>query len=250
MTVLPPGWRRIAYNSLDSTNTALKRLIADGARDLHEGVVVTATAQTAGRGRQGRQWASPVGNLYCSILIEPPENLASAPQVGFVAAVALVDAFARPGVRLRCKWPNDVLGHGAKLSGILPELAGAWIVLGIGINLQHVDVASEYPVTSLAEQGVQIAPDDALAELCHTLQKRLTQWRKEGFGAIASAWTAVGPTRGEPATVRVPGDPPRLITGAFEGLDREGALLIATETGPRRILAGDVLMTARQAEAM
>jgi BirA family biotin operon repressor/biotin-[acetyl-CoA-carboxylase] ligase len=249
MAALPPGWRRIAYASLDSTNTALKRLIADGDRDLHEGVIITAEAQTAGRGRQGRDWVSPAGNLYASFLIEAPEPMSASPQVGFVAAVALVDAFATPGVRLRCKWPNDVLAHGAKLSGILPELAGTWIVLGIGVNLQPVSVVSDYPVTSLAEQGLRFSPDRALAAVSGALASRLAQWRSEGFGTIAAAWSAVGPARGEPVTVRLPGPGSKVVSGRFTGLDGEGALMLDTDTGPRRILAGDVLFASPISQA-
>ncbi len=243
MAVLPQGWRRIAYASLDSTNTALKRQIADGSRDLHEGLVLTAETQTAGRGRQGRAWSSPTGNLYASFLISAPDDLAKAPQIGFVASVAVVDAFATPGVRLRCKWPNDVLAHGAKLCGMLPEMAGAWIVLGIGLNLRPVNGPSDYPITSLAEQGLAFTPDQALTAVSGALAKRVAQWRRDGFGAISSAWSAVGPARSEPLAIRMPGPAEGPLTGRFAGLDAEGALLLDTDAGQRRILAGDVLFS-------
>ena len=244
MAVLPPGWRRIAYASLDSTNTALKRLVADGNRDLHEGLILTAETQTAGRGRQGREWLSPTGNLYASFLIAAPDELAKSPQVGFIASVAVVDAFATPGVRLRCKWPNDVLAHGAKLCGILPELAGTWIVLGIGLNLRPINAVGDYPITSLAEQGLTFTPDQAVAAISGALNTRLAQWRRDGFGAIAAAWSAVGPARAEPLTVRMPQPGATPLTGRYAGLDGAGALLLDTADGQKRILAGDVLFAA------
>ena len=248
MITLPPGWQHVALASVDSTNAELKRRIAAGV-GLHDGLLVAAEAQTAGRGRQGRVWASPTGNLYVSFLIKAPERLASAPEIGFVAAVSVVDAFAAPGVRLRCKWPNDVLAHGAKLCGILPELADGWIVLGIGVNLRPVGVATDYPVTSLAEQGLMYTPDGALAALAEALARRVAQWRTEGFPAIAAAWSAVGPAPGDLLSVRLPGATAGVVAGQFRGLDGEGALMLGTASGPRRILAGDVLFAPVMSQA-
>jgi BirA family biotin operon repressor/biotin-[acetyl-CoA-carboxylase] ligase len=240
VTALPSGWRRIAHATLDSTNAALKRLVAAG-EDLREGIVVTAETQTAGRGRQGRAWISPPGNLYASFLIAAPDRPGAAPEIGFVAALAVTDAFAAPGLRLTCKWPNDVLAHGAKVCGILPELDGAWIVLGIGVNLRPTAAAAEYPATSLAERGLAVAPDDALVAIAAALAVRLRQWRSEGFAAIALAWSAAGPVEGESLSVRIPGAPGGTVAGAFAGLDATGALLLDTAAGRRRILAGEVL---------
>ena len=238
MTTLPDTWRRIAHTSIDSTNAALKRMIGVG-EDLHEGIVVTAAQQSAGRGRQGRSWASPAGNLYASFLLKAPADIASAPEVGFVAAVSVVDAFAAPGVRLRCKWPNDILAHGAKVCGILPELVDGWIVLGIGVNLRPIGIVGDYPITSLAEQGIVHTPDAALSAVSTTLARRIAQWRAEGFAPIAAAWSAVGPSADESLSVRLPGA--TVVAGKFAGLDAGGALLLDTIQGVRRILAGDVL---------
>ena len=238
MTAVSETWRHIAHTSLDSTNAALKRMIAAGDA-LQEGLVVTAEQQTAGRGRQGRSWASPTGNLYASFLIKAPADVTTAPEIGFVAAVSVIDAFAAPGVRLRCKWPNDILAHGAKVCGILPELIDGWIVLGIGVNLRPIGIVGDYPITSLAEQGIVHTPDAALAAVGTTLSRRLTQWRAEGFAPIAAAWSAVGPSADESLSVRLPGA--TVVAGKFAGLDAGGALLLDTIQGMRRILAGDVL---------
>ena len=231
--------------TLDSTNTALKRRWS-GA-DLHEGLMLTAdSCKTAGRGRHGRLWASPPGNLYASFLIAAPQASIAA-QIGFVAVVAVIDALAQvTALPLRCKWPNDVLLHGKKVCGILPELADAdgRIVLGIGINLQPVKVAdAAYPVTSLAEHGVSASTPDAahVADGQRALAKRLAQWRRDGFGAIAAAWTTVGPGRGEPDDRTSGRDENGRSRGTLRGLDADGALLLDTDTGPRRILAGEVL---------
>jgi BirA family biotin operon repressor/biotin-[acetyl-CoA-carboxylase] ligase len=246
---LPVGWRLMAFDTLDSTNSALKRLVEQGA-ELSEGVLMWAKAQTAGRGRQGRTWESPPGNVYASFLIEAPARKSDAPQVGFVAARAVADTIlelprhntAPPAVT--CKWPNDVLVAGEKACGILPELVSGpdgkdWIVLGIGINLHAVDVPNpSYPATSLAAHHIDTTPAHVLTVLSRFLGAGLAGWREQGFGPVREAWLACGPALGTPISVN-PGKGP--ISGAFAGLDTDGALLLDTAGGRQRILAGDVL---------
>src|SRR5690606_34922599 len=142
---------------LDGTNAALKRMVEAGT-DVAEGLTLTAEEQMQGRGRSGRGWASPRGNLYTSILIGAPDEAAKAPQLSFVVALAVRDAILdmprhnAPPPPLRLKWPNDVLIAGAKCCGILLEAAaspgnGDWIVVGVGINLKPVELPEAgYPV--------------------------------------------------------------------------------------------------------
>lgn len=242
---LPSGWRLATFDELDSTNAELKRIVVAG-KDHVEGLIIRANLQTAGRGRQGRAWISPPGNLYASFLIAAPE-VSIASQIGFVAVVAVIDALAQvTDLPLRCKWPNDVLLHGKKICGILPELIAdamgrQWLVLGIGINLQPVKVAdSAYPVTSLAEHGISASADTVVRFLAQDLDHRLGQWREHGFGPIARAWSTVGPQPGEIMAVRLPGAA-GFLRGRFHGLDGEGALLVAAADELHRVLAGEVL---------
>lgn len=247
---LPTGWKLMAFETLDSTNSALLRLVESGA-ELSEGVLMWAHAQTGGRGRPGRTWEGPPGNVYASYLITAAARAQDAPQLGFVAARAVADTIldlprhnAAPP-QVTCKWPNDVLVEGAKASGILPELTrGAdgreWIVLGIGINLRAVDVANPtYPVTALADHHIDTTAAHALTVLSRFLAAGLATWREKGFAATRSAWLEMGPAEGSPITVN-PGT--GVITGTFGGLDADGALLIDTPGGRQRILAGDVLL--------
>ena len=114
---LPPGYRLLRYDSIGSTNDEAKRLARDGAA---EGTLVWALEQTAGRGRRGRAWSSPRGNLYLSLILRPDCPVGSAAQLGFVAALAVGDALRAilPRVeRLAYKWPNDVLIDGRKIAG-------------------------------------------------------------------------------------------------------------------------------------
>ena len=117
MPVLPDGWTLVALDSVGSTNDEAGRLAEAGAR---EGTFVWAKEQTGGRGRRGRRWASPVGNLYCSTILRPDCPAARVAELGFVAALAVADLVLE-GRAVRVKWPNDVLVDGGKVAGILPE---------------------------------------------------------------------------------------------------------------------------------
>lgn len=117
---LPANFPLIALGDVGSTNDEARRLAAEGAPD---GTVVWARSQNAGRGRYGRSWSSPPGNLYVSLLLRPACPPATALQLGFVAAVALGEALDRrvAAAALTFKWPNDVLLDGRKIAGILLE---------------------------------------------------------------------------------------------------------------------------------
>jgi len=154
---LPAGWSLIALDSVESTNDEAKRRAERGAAD---GTVVCARAQTAGRGRRGRRWSSPEGNLYVSIILRTDKPPAEAAQLSLATGLALAEALEGllpEGVTVRCKWPNDVLVDGCKIAGILLESSGAarvdWIVVGCGVNVvSHPDLAA-YPATDLSAAG-------------------------------------------------------------------------------------------------
>ena len=136
---LPQGYALIALDEAGSTNDEAKARAAAGAPD---GTVVWARQQRAGRGRRGRDWVSPPGNLYVSVILRPACEARHVAQLSFVAALAVLDLVDGPlPGRARCKWPNDILVDGAKVAGILLESAlepGGrvdWVVLGIGVNL-------------------------------------------------------------------------------------------------------------------
>ena len=143
---LPSGYRVYAYDEVGSTNDLARRLAEEGEP---EGAVVLARAQTAGRGRHGRIWSSPAGNLYVSVLLRPGRGLGETSALSLVSGLALADALAELGAdgsRLKLKWPNDVLIDGAKVAGLLLESGGAgstaaWVVVGSGVNLVSAPAA-------------------------------------------------------------------------------------------------------------
>ncbi|MCR6631767.1 MAG: biotin--[acetyl-CoA-carboxylase] ligase [Magnetospirillum sp.] len=242
---LPAPFSLIRLDSVGSTNDEARRLALSGAAaDL---LVVSAMHQSAGRGRRGRPWVSPPGNLHCSLLVRLDGDLGTAAQLGFAAAVALVDAFRTlvPGVAFTCKWPNDVLAHGpaarGKCCGMLLEPVGHdWLILGIGVDVVAAPPPGElvYPACCLADFGFGGSEMDVLAAFAAAFRPLLAEWRRDGFAPIREAWLHRSQGVGEPVLVRLEGE---TLTGLFAGLDAEGALLLdQASSGLRRILAGDV----------
>lgn len=240
---LPPPFRLVAYGTIGSTNDELKRLAREGAG---EGLVVIAEHQTAGRGRRGRTWVSPPGNLYSSTLVRPDCRAATAAQLGFVAALGVSGAIGdlAPQVHTRCKWPNDVVANGKKVSGILLEtemVAGDrpdFVILGIGVNLASSPRDTPYPATSLAEEGAPvIAPSVMAAAFVRHFAAWLARWREGGFATVREAWLTRAIGLGEPIQVRLEHD---TLDGRFLDIDDDGALLLDQAAGSRRITAGEI----------
>ncbi len=223
-----------------------------------DGFVVTARSQTGGRGRQGRSWTSPPGNLYASLALVDPAPLAVAPQLGFVAGVALCEtlrARLSGDKRLQIKWPNDMVFEGAKLAGILLEsarLADGRLacVIGFGVNCVSHPENLPYRATDLGAAG-DPAPDAAavLAALADAMARGLALWRKgEAFAAIRAAWLERAAGLGARITVTMPGRTP--LEGTFRGLDAAGRLMLASGADQIAIDAGDVFLPGLAAGAM
>lgn len=240
-SILPTPFSLIRLDSVGSTNDEARRLALSGAAaDL---LVVSAIEQTQGRGRRARPWLSPPGNLHCSTLIRIDGDLGTAAQLGFAAAVALVDAFRSlvPGIAFACKWPNDVLADGRKCCGMLLEPVGReWLIVGIGVDVVAAPPPGElvYPVSCLAEFGFAGSDLDVLAAFADHFGPLVGEWRRDGFAPIREAWLHRARGLGEPIVVRLEGE---TLAGLFAGLDGEGALLLDQPShGLRRVLAGDV----------
>ncbi|HEX6956830.1 MAG TPA: biotin--[acetyl-CoA-carboxylase] ligase [Ferrovibrio sp.] len=242
-------WDLRAFEVIDSTNEEIRRQAEAGAA---EGLAVTAKRQTAGRGRRGRAWESPEGNLFLSVLLRPATTAAEAARLSFLAAVALADALelAAPALRRRlgCKWPNDVQVDGAKIAGILlesrtkPDGSLDWVVIGIGVNLAYHPTDTPYTATSLSAHGVTVAPREFAEWLLARLGYWYGRWQAEGFGPVREAWLRRAQGLGQPVVVRLPDGE---LHGRFAALDESGALLLELPDGRRRaITAGDVFPAA------
>jgi BirA family transcriptional regulator, biotin operon repressor / biotin---[acetyl-CoA-carboxylase] ligase len=238
------GFRHLAHDVIGSTNAQALALARAGDPGC---LWITARAQSAGRGRRERQWVSEPGNLYATLLLVDPAPTALAPQLSFVAALAVHDAASEAagslGPRLTLKWPNDVLCDGGKFAGILVEGEGIGrtlaVALGIGINCAHHPDRTDYPATDLASAGALVSPETLLGVLSRTMQLRLRQWdRGEGFASVRTDWIKRAAGIGQDVAVRLAG---RNVTGRFAGIDAGGRLLLHGADGKvETIASGDV----------
>ena len=248
MSDWPEGYALKHFDEIDSTNEEARRLAAGGGKGP---LWITADKQTAGRGRRGRVWQSPPGNLAATLLIDPARPAAECAQLSFVAALAASDmiASAAPRADIRVKWPNDVLAEGRKIAGILLESASTgaappqWLAIGIGINLQHFPPDTEFPAISLAALGAgPPSPRDALAALASAFAKWYELWRVRGFVPVREAWLARAAGLGARIVVRLSNGE---ATGVFEGLDETGALILRETHGrTRTIAAGEIFFAS------
>ena len=240
------------FESLGSTNDeAIARLKAGDPG----GLFIVATSQTGGRGRWGREWSSPPGNLYATLALADPAPVAVAPQIGFVAGVALATALRSlfgDDRRLKIKWPNDLLFEGAKLAGILLEsapLPGHRIacVVGFGVNCLSHPTGLPYRATSINAAGRQIDAAVVLAALAVELEKQLAIWdRGRGFAATRSSWLALAAGLGERVEVALP---LARRHGRFEGIDPMGRLVLESDGDLVLVDAGDVFLPGCLPEA-
>ena len=221
-----------------STNADMLLLARQGAE---EAFWLRAERQTAGRGRQGRAWTAPPGNLSASTLVRLRPGDPPAATLALVAAVALHEAVGVFGVETQIKWPNDLLVSGAKLSGILLERSGDAVVIGTGVNLAHHPDLPDRPTTSLAAHGAMVGPDACLDVLAEAFARWLAHWRGEGIAAIRAAWLAAAHPIGTALTVRPPDG--SAYDGLFDGLDPDGALILRLAGGQRHVIhAADVFL--------
>jgi BirA family biotin operon repressor/biotin-[acetyl-CoA-carboxylase] ligase len=233
-----------AYDEIDSTNAEARRRAEAGEAGP---VWITAAVQTAGRGRRGRSWSTQRGNLAATLLMTTDAPPVEAAQVSFVAALAaaeLADACLGEGIA-RLKWPNDVLIHGRKCTGILVESGPRpdgrlWLAVGVGVNLAHAPQGVERPAAAYAEHMAD-RPPEPLAAL-EVLASRFEAWRRvwatQGFAPVARAWSLRALGLGQPCEARLPA---RTLKGVAEGLDPDGALRLRLDDGSlERITAGDV----------
>lgn len=225
------------FDVLGSTNDEAKARARIGAL---AGTFITAQQQTAGRGRQGRNWVSPVGNLFASLIVRPSLDMSRYGELAFVTALALGETFGSFVPNWQLKWPNDVLIDGAKISGLLLESEPGWVVIGMGANIMHAPDVPGRRTTSLHQLGRgDVTVPLFIQHLQPSLSKWLTIWENEGFAPIRAAWLDHAYGIGQPVRVQLADQ--SVCAGTFNGIDKDGALLLSEPGQPhQRVLAGDV----------
>jgi BirA family transcriptional regulator, biotin operon repressor / biotin---[acetyl-CoA-carboxylase] ligase len=244
------GYRLAVHDVVGSTNA---EALTQSRRGEKSPLWVVAREQTAGRGRRGREWISAPGNLYATLLLFDPAPAESAPQLAFVAGLAVHDAIiaCAPDLieGLVLKWPNDVLYANRKLAGILieSELAAGKlaVAIGIGVNCVRHPAQTSFPATDLGEAGKKVSQESLFHALSHSMMRRLDQWnRGAGFAQIRADWLQCVTGLGRDITVRLGS---RDQSGHFEGLDDSGRLILRLADGTlQTITAGDVFPVAER----
>ncbi len=238
-----PEWRVERFDTLGSTNDAARRLAMAGDPGR---IWIVASEQTQGRGRLGRHWTSPPGNLYASALLVDPAPIAIAAQIGFVAGVALQAAAADLGAgEVQLKWPNDLVHRGAKLAGLLAEGVSLGegrlaCIIGIGVNCVFAPDGLAYPTTTLqAALGRPVTPDELFARLAPRFDEALRLWSGgAGFAGVREAWLTHA--AGLSGPIRIAGAN-GAREGLFETLDAQGRLVLRMADGLETIETGDLI---------
>lgn len=236
-----------SYESIDSTNTEIKRLCHQGAV---EGTLVVAKTQTAGRGRLGRRWISPPGNLYFSILLKPKVLLEILSQLSLVAGLALaqtIHSYTKENKekkgKVTLKWPNDVLLNRQKIAGILVEtdidqclIEGIPCYLGIGVNMENAPELTAYPATCFKDF---LDPFPNTDEFLQSYLKRFNDvylmWQEQGFSVLKEDWLKFAHGLGQIATAIAGRDGP--VCGQFETITDQGGLVLIDEMGKSHIVS-------------
>lgn len=234
----------LSYEEIDSTNEEARRLAMGGGA---HGAVIWAEKQTAGRGRQGKRWESPPGNLYASLLLRVTQPLELLPQLTLVAGMAMHEALSpmlQDSGKLELKWPNDLLWEDNKLAGILSETlhikgSSYWAIVGVGVNIDNHPEKVEWPATSLKKAGVEIVSAKiVLSRFLYQFACAYQEWEQSGFDAVRKSWTKHAWRSGKEMTVILPKGE---ISGKMAGLSDTGALQLKTADGKTRAVTfGDV----------
>ena len=241
------AWRVVRWDVIDSTNEEVRRRALAGESDR---VWIVAGEQTAGRGRRGRAWVSPKGNLHASALLIDPCPPALAAQLGFVAGVALARTAGDVGTTdVGLKWPNDLMLNGAKCAGILVEGVGvpgrrAGYAVGVGVNCARAPEGLAYATSRLAgASGQAIGAGEVFERLVERFDEALGAWRGgQAFDRIRAAWLERALGLGEPVAVE---SGAFRREGVFEGIDASGRLLIRSGCGVESIEAADLRLSPR-----
>ncbi len=243
------GHKYCHYETLESTNTTAKKFAELGEP---EGTVVVAEQQTHGKGRMGRQWASPKGRgIYFSLIIRPKIPVMQAPQLTLVVATVIAEAIREQyAVPATIKWPNDIVVNGKKLCGILVEMSSDMdqihhAVIGIGVNANNTreelpEVVTQWTPTSLyLETGSPIDRAHFTVYVIEQLERAYEMYLMSGFRPFRSKWESMAYSIGNEITITMVGE---TIRGILLGIEDSGALVIEENGIKRTIHSGEIII--------
>lgn len=234
------------FEELESTNKTAFELANLGK--IFDSEIILAKKQTAGKGRKNRDWNSPEGNLYFSLILQPKISLEKISLISFVAATALKlaveDVFDNQKLqqKISLKWPNDLLIDEKKCGGILLESkfnqkTCEFVILGIGVNIDSSPDNVIYPASNFKRNGIKISPEDFLKKFLNHFEKIYKSFLDYGFDGIRQLWLRNAYKFKEQISLKIDDEK---IDGIFEDLDEEGNLVLKIENQLRKISVADV----------
>lgn len=244
------GQKIFYFPELESTNIIAKVKASRRVEGINEGTIIIAKRQSAGKGRLGRRWFSPVGGIWLSIILYPQLSPSYIPRITLMTAVAIVKAIERCAqIKAQIKWPNDILINEKKVCGILTEMSAEldminWVVVGIGINV-NVD-HREFPediqekIISLQEfLGKEISRVRLAQILLEEFEKYYERLKRREFSSILKEWKLYSHTLGRKIKINM-GE--KIITGEAIDINEEGALILKKEDGELlEIISGTII---------
>jgi len=237
-----------SFRELTSTNDMAKEIAMKGAK---EGTVIVAETQTRGRGRLGREWVSPQGGLWFSIILRPKVSPRDAPKLTLMISVAVAKTISKLfDLEAEIKWPNDILVKGKKVSGILTEtntkgdtLNFAVVGVGINANLNLHDFPSnlrDSSTTLKEELQKEIDCEAFLRSLLEQTEHYYNTFMQGNFGAILAEWKRLSKFLG--SYVEVTSFDEKVVGWATD-IDENGALIVRLrDQTTRKIVSGDVII--------
>lgn len=228
------------YHKIPSTNDLLFELAANN--QISHNHIIRAEIQENGHGRYGRNWDSPQGNLYFSLLIRPNKILENPSLLSFIAAVAISQTIAalKPDLNIAHKWPNDILLNDKKLAGILLKTAGNkekidFIIIGIGLNIISHPAQANFAATDLKSEKIEaINLQELLKKFLNNFENLYEKFLNFGFTPIRNLWLQRAFKLNQTIIVNLSN---QKITGCFKDLNNSGNLILEDENGQLKIIS-------------
>ncbi|MBN2599437.1 MAG: biotin--[acetyl-CoA-carboxylase] ligase [Candidatus Thermoplasmatota archaeon] len=238
--------KSFVFDEVGSTNIKAKELAKAGAE---EGTVVIAKRQSQGRGRFERNWESPEGGVYLSVILRPSESFEKLPLLSFVAALAVTKTIRSYGLPATIKWPNDVRVNGRKIAGILLESEGdgrsiTYVIVGVGINLSVDLTKFSAPIQNKSTSVVnelhyQVDYHEFLKIFFLSFQHYYELMKAQRYGTIIDEWKASSDTLGKRVRIQTMTE---TLQGIAFDVDQSGFLLLRTEDAEiKKMVSGDCL---------
>ncbi|MDO8869997.1 MAG: biotin--[acetyl-CoA-carboxylase] ligase [Methanobacteriaceae archaeon] len=236
------------FSEIDSTNNVAKKMAEEGAP---EGTIIIAETQTRGRGRRGKQWISPAGGVWMSIILRPQIPPSEAPQLTLMTGVAVAKAIKNKfGLDVGIKWPNDILIGSKKVCGILTEANAKfstidYVVVGIGIdanvNTENFPSDVQKSATSLKKElNEDIMGPELVQEFLKIFEDTYNEFKEGNFPEILGEWRRMSKTIGSRVEVRK--QLGKIVRGEAVGITNEGALILELDNGNlRKVISGECL---------